>query len=337
MTVIIVSVNDAPVIDTSIVDPIVMDEDDELTLLSIDDLLDDGIVSDIDNTLEELSFNLFTDNENIHVVWDSTSASNPMLVPDSNYYGEGTLTLCVSDGEYEVCAENSITINPVNDAPESFMLDTLDAVIITMENVSTGSIEFLWEEGFDPDGDTLSYYFNATLTINSPSGSITSDYDSILTSANFSLAYQGIFDDIFALEGTTADILWDISVFDSEHDVESSNGPLSVEIDATDAVLSAIEALLPDEYALYQNYPNPFNPVTTIRYDLPENSLVHVIIYDMLGRHVTTLVNQTQDAGYKSIIWNATNDYGKPVSAGIYLYQIQAGEYMLTKKMVLLK
>jgi len=57
----------------------------------------------------------------------------------------------------------------------------------------------------------------------------------------------------------------------------------------------------------------------------------------MLGKQVKTLVNQTQDAGYRSVVWNATNDYGKPVSAGIYLYQIQAGEYMKTKKMVLLK
>ena len=58
----------------------------------------------------------------------------------------------------------------------------------------------------------------------------------------------------------------------------------------------------------------------------------------MLGRQVKTLVNQTQqDAGYKSVIWDATNDYGNPVSAGIYLYQIRAGEYMQTKKMVLLK
>ena len=57
----------------------------------------------------------------------------------------------------------------------------------------------------------------------------------------------------------------------------------------------------------------------------------------MLGRQVKTLVNQRQDAGYRSIILNATNDYGKPVSAGIYLYQIQAGEYISTNKMVLLK
>ena len=91
------------------------------------------------------------------------------------------------------------------------------------------------------------------------------------------------------------------------------------------------------EYNIHQNYPNPFNPITTLRYDLPENSRVNIIIYDMLGREVKTLINQTQDAGYRSVIWDATNDYGKPVSAGIYLYQIQAGEYMQTKKMVLLK
>ena len=96
-------------------------------------------------------------------------------------------------------------------------------------------------------------------------------------------------------------------------------------------------SMIPMEFVLHQNYPNPFNPVTTLRYDLPENSLVNIIIYDMLGRQVKTLINQTQDAGYRSVIWNATNDYGKPVSAGIYLYQIQAGEYISTKKMVLLK
>jgi len=101
--------------------------------------------------------------------------------------------------------------------------------------------------------------------------------------------------------------------------------------------LSIDEASLPTEYAIHQNYPNPFNPVTTLRYDLPENALVNITIYDMLGRKVKTLINRTQDAGYKSVIWNATNDYGKPVSAGIYLYQIQAGEYISTKKMVLLK
>jgi flagellar hook assembly protein FlgD len=94
---------------------------------------------------------------------------------------------------------------------------------------------------------------------------------------------------------------------------------------------------IPDEFAIHQNYPNPFNPVTTLRYDLPEQGYVRITIYDMLGRDVKTLINGYQEPGYKSINWDATNDYGKPVSAGMYLYQIHAGEYISTKKMVLLK
>jgi len=104
-----------------------------------------------------------------------------------------------------------------------------------------------------------------------------------------------------------------------------------------DDVSLADVTVMPEKFTLHQNYPNPFNPVTTLRYDLPENGYVNIIIYDMLGRQVKTLFNQTQSAGIHSIQWNATNDYGKPVSAGIYLYQIQAGEYISTKKMVLLK
>ena len=95
--------------------------------------------------------------------------------------------------------------------------------------------------------------------------------------------------------------------------------------------------ILPGEFQLAQNYPNPFNPVTTLHYDLPENSHVKITIFDMLGGEVKTLINKTQDAGSRSVIWNATNDYGKSVSAGIYLYQIKAGEHLQTKKMILLK
>ena len=95
--------------------------------------------------------------------------------------------------------------------------------------------------------------------------------------------------------------------------------------------------LIPSQYALYQNHPNPFNPVTTLRYDLPEDALVNITIYDMMGRQVKTLINDQQTAGYRSIQWNATNNADSPVSAGLYLYMIQAGEFRQTKKMVLLK
>jgi hypothetical protein len=85
------------------------------------------------------------------------------------------------------------------------------------------------------------------------------------------------------------------------------------------------------------SYPNPFNPVTTLRYHLTEDGLVKITIYDLLGREVKRLVNSEQTAGYKSIQWDATNDAGSPVSAGLYLYTIQVGEFRQTKKMVLMK
>ena len=101
--------------------------------------------------------------------------------------------------------------------------------------------------------------------------------------------------------------------------------------------VSITEQTLPFTYNLYNPYPNPFNPTTTLRYDLPEQSHVNIIIYDMLGRQVRTLINQNQDAGFKSMKWDANDDRGKPASAGIYLYQIKAGEFVQTRKMVLLK
>ena len=94
---------------------------------------------------------------------------------------------------------------------------------------------------------------------------------------------------------------------------------------------------LPRRFALYDNFPNPFNPETIIRYNLPENIFVNITIYDLLGKKVKTLVNQAHVAGPQSIVWNANDDYGERVGAGMYLYQIQAGEYISTKKMVLLK
>ena len=97
------------------------------------------------------------------------------------------------------------------------------------------------------------------------------------------------------------------------------------------------KAIIPIAYTLHQNYPNPFNPITSLRYDLPEQEQVTLTVYDMLGREVTQLVNTTQEAGFRSVYWDATDSFGKPVSAGVYLYQIRAGEFVQTKKMVLLK
>ena len=103
------------------------------------------------------------------------------------------------------------------------------------------------------------------------------------------------------------------------------------------AILSTQADILPSEFALHQNYPNPFNPTTKIRYDLPEESYVSINIYDLMGRRIKSLINMHQDPGYRLIHWDATNDFGQPVSAGMYIYRIQAGQFRQTRKMGLLK
>ena len=101
--------------------------------------------------------------------------------------------------------------------------------------------------------------------------------------------------------------------------------------------LSIDNKLLPNAFALHQNYPNPFNPKTVIRYDLPKEATVKILIYDMLGRLVATLADNKHSAGFKQVHWDSTNRFGKKVSAGLYLYTIQADDFRQTKKMILLK
>jgi len=106
-------------------------------------------------------------------------------------------------------------------------------------------------------------------------------------------------------------------------------GPPAVGIDGKDA--------LPKVFALHKNYPNPFNPVTTINYDLPKDANVRIVIYDLMGREVRTLVNRHQKAGYQTLQWNALDNHGLPVSSGFYFYVMDAGNFHKTEKMLLLK
>ena len=104
----------------------------------------------------------------------------------------------------------------------------------------------------------------------------------------------------------------------------------------TDIALTDGSAL-PQQLTLLQNYPNPFNPSTTIRYQLPRNEKVVLKIYNLLGQLVRTLVNEAQNSGEKSVIWNGLNDLGHSVSSGIYFFRLQAGREIETRSMLLLK
>lgn len=94
---------------------------------------------------------------------------------------------------------------------------------------------------------------------------------------------------------------------------------------------------IPTDFELGQNFPNPFNPSTTITFDLSEEANVKILIYDMTGRLIRELVDQSMTIGSKTINWDGKDDAGNSVSGGVYLYNLQAGDYNQTKKMVLMK
>ncbi|MCZ7609729.1 MAG: T9SS type A sorting domain-containing protein [Ignavibacterium sp.] len=88
----------------------------------------------------------------------------------------------------------------------------------------------------------------------------------------------------------------------------------------------------PKEFRFEQNFPNPFNPTTVISYQLPVISKITLKVYDILGSEVATLVNEEQEAGYKEVKFDAIN-----FASGMYVYRLQAGNYISTKKMMLLR
>jgi hypothetical protein len=94
---------------------------------------------------------------------------------------------------------------------------------------------------------------------------------------------------------------------------------------------------LPMQPELFQNYPNPFNPTTVIRYGLPAPGRVSVKVFDLLGREVATLVDDVQEAGYRSVEWKGVTSAGSPVGSGVYFYELRAGSYVETRKMMLIR
>ena len=97
------------------------------------------------------------------------------------------------------------------------------------------------------------------------------------------------------------------------------------------------ENFMPLDFAIHQNYPNPFNPTTNLSYELLADSYVTITVYDLLGNMLRNLVSEYQSSGIKSVQWDATNEQGQSVSAGVYIYNIEAGNFRQSKKMIFLK
>ena len=96
-------------------------------------------------------------------------------------------------------------------------------------------------------------------------------------------------------------------------------------------------SLVPVAYVLEQNYPNPFNPETVIRYGLDRQSPVVLAIYNMLGQRIRTLVQAEQTSGRYEVVWDGLDEAGRPAASGLYVYQLRAGAFIASRKMLLLR
>ncbi|MCA9741571.1 T9SS type A sorting domain-containing protein [candidate division KSB1 bacterium] len=127
-------------------------------------------------------------------------------------------------------------------------------------------------------------------------------------------------------------------------EAQKSTPEASITLDPTATSVAVSSAALPKTFALYQNYPNPFNPTTTFRYDLPTPSEVKLVIYNILGQRVRTLLDKTVPAGSHTVQWDGRNELGLQVATGLYFYQLEARDpaaqkqhFNQTRKMLLLR
>ncbi len=116
-------------------------------------------------------------------------------------------------------------------------------------------------------------------------------------------------------------------------------GEASIPVNFTVTGITGIDPQnsVPTSFALQQNYPNPFNPTTTIKYQIPSNSEVSLVVYNVMGQKVRTLFSGHKEPGYYSVAWDGMNDNGRKVATGIYIYRLQAGDYVKSFKMLLVK
>ena len=313
----VININDSPVI-SSISDITINEDGTGTATLSATDIDGDAI-----------TYSAVSDT---NVVTVSVSSATLTLAPTANWNGAANIKAYASDGYSKDSTSFKLTVTAVQDSPIAFewASSALDTVNITFSKLAD-TYDLQWSASTDVDGDTIDYLLYAQIGVHPPE----EIYDT--TSTSVSITYEELRDNITKVTtGYTAATL--------KYSVVATDGIDTVNVTGDDRVvfvdlygLSTVSEGIPTVFALHENYPNPFNPTTTLRFDLPDISDVTLTIYNMLGQRVRTFNMNDTPAGFHSIKWNATNDYGDPVGAGVYLYQLRANQFVKTRKMVLLK
>ncbi len=206
------------------------------------------------------------------------------------------------------------------------------------------NLESEWASSTDRDGDEVIYFFALSTPVDTTfvnplfkTRSVNGGKD-----AKAVIRYDDL-DGLLAslgLEfGDSENFIWSVFVSDGRDTVQVSTktGPVffpqyrNIKLERA-VQTSAEDSDVPNRFALKQNYPNPFNPVTQIRYEVPDQSHVRIVIYDILGRQVRMLVNEEVNAGRYTVDFDAAR-----LASGVYIFRMEAGSFVQTRKMMLVK
>ena len=324
VTITVRSANDPPVFSSTIADTSFKED----STLSLPLSLWFQAVED-EETPDSLLVWSITGNDGVSTTFsaDSVHFSAPL-----NWNGVDTLSVIASDGARADTTSLIITVYPVNDAPNSFAIltPTGDSTLVITDESLGDTLTFSWESADDVDGDAVRY-----------GALVTGDLNIVLTIGDTTVNEVRLANaDIAALletAGRSAGVsgTWIIFASDGEATTWADNEPFTLTVSA----VLAIDPLagLPEEFTLRQNYPNPFNPSTTLRFDLPREVEVSLVVVDLLGREVVRLVDETLPAGYHRVVWDGKLRQGNDAPSGVYIVRMMAPGFVRQVKMVLLR
>jgi len=281
-----------------------------------------------------LSSSISVNTNFVHVETQQVGETNSFqlkAIPSTNWFGSCSIKVKhQNEFGYSDSSSLRLTVNPMIDPTIGpVMLYPTDSLIIQFADIND-SIGFSWIDSKYLNSD-IGPGFNYELFVTQTSGENITNFH-----------FENIQDTSFVFSPDTLNLLdgmqrisWTLKTYEQNNSeiLHSRFGQFFI----TMYELGILDNSIPNEFSIYQNYPNPFNPNTKIQYNLPEKKFVNIDIYNLRGNKVRSLLNTSIDAGYRSIIWDATNDLGQSVSAGMYIYTIQAGSFRQTKKMILLK
>jgi hypothetical protein len=295
-------------------------------------------------TPPDISYNVYKDYNLLAGNLEETTLvdNNVSAITESCYWVHGVVPKTFNTGIstfnvlHETDPSNTACASLINSPPGNFSLTTPPdehVLVIRPENIDQSQL-FAWSVSVDPNGQPVDYTITLSATISGSVVTIEQDTSGrvimIPHSEIYDLLSESNVQDFSAFE-------WTVSSSDGQLSTAANNGPRTITFDIGYMLNNDSEALLPDVFALHQNYPNPFNPVTTIRFDVPEESHVRIDIYNVMGQKVAAVVDARYQPGFHAVNWGGKTTSGSALSSGMYFYRIQSDNFTAVKKLILVK